>query len=108
MNLNNKIIINNIITFIILLLSFYVLNDYLSHINFEMQYQNYLNKPSEICITEGGCEINETEELRLGIPILILVSATLISILNTLWYLNKQLHNRMSLKQNDTHTRGQN
>jgi hypothetical protein len=92
MKLSNiqKLYINNIITFIILLLAFYSANNYLSEINYEMSYRNHKSS-NEInfnipTINETIIE-EETETLKLGNDIIIFIALSLFLILNGLYYL---------------------
>jgi hypothetical protein len=85
MIIEKKILINNFITFILLLSVFLFLNYHINMINGEFQYRNYQacdNIPFEICE-------DQTFILNIDPIMVILSSLSLISLLNVLYYLLK-------------------
>lgn len=100
MELNKKIFISNIITFIILLLCFFLIYLHLQELNFESQYRYYAKYGNSISsdidlnnITiinnsdKNKTLIEPTEEFNIDYKLIILVAVALISIINNLKYI---------------------
>lgn len=86
-NFNKKMLICNIATFLVLLISFYIIYGYYQEYNFELQYRNYNPNnqiPTKIQINDSKGEKMKMEYIiKSSIPL----GLGLILILNTMYYI---------------------
>lgn len=87
-----KIVIINLLLFIVLIFSFFQINTYLQEINFELQYKNYEHynnfgiKDSDIEINNDTIKIKDySEDIDIGFNIIIPLIISFILIIENLF-----------------------
>jgi hypothetical protein len=100
LNNQQKLLINNVITLILILSTFMFLYNYANKINFEYTYREYKMTDYNIELLNIGNDtdfvITNNEDLRPNNIYIFLLGLALISILNSWYYINKGYHNEQS------------
>jgi len=103
-NLENKILYQNIALFILLFYSFCMIYVYLQEVNFEFQYQNYLIEKEQsinlILNNNSSIQEQEPETFKIGKGLLIAMCISIIIILDQITYFIKEyLENKRKWKE---------
>jgi len=103
-NLENKILYQNIALFILLFYSFCMIYVYLQEVNFEFQYQNYLKEKEQsinlILNNNSSIQEQEPETFKIGKGLLIAMCISIIIILDQITYfIKKYLENKRKWKE---------
>jgi len=103
-NLENKILYQNIALFILLFYSFCMIYVYLQEVNFEFQYQNYLKEKEQsinlILNNNSSIQEQEPETFKIGKGLLIAMCISIIIILDQITYFSKKyLENKRKWKE---------